>query len=153
MPEEPSASSKETTVVKTQKSGDTPPIKEEKTLPVPEKTTPVATQSKPYVRPPVVNHGKAILDFLESRHTGQFIKINDFLKSLYPVPNGKEKPAWEDQGNMRRLQKTLMDLSANEGVLFLNLNHTRLGDNYHDGEERRRKDYNIADLTIEARLP
>jgi hypothetical protein len=134
-----------------------PPVIQTEKIEATPLTTPIPgspSQTKTaYVRPVVRTHGEAIIEYLQSHHTGQFINLTDFLKSLYPTVVGNEKPAWVHQGNMRKLQKTLMDLYANDGVVFKNPNYTRLGDNYHDGEERRRRDYNFIDLPIEAKLP
>lgn len=99
-----------------------------------------------------LSHDKRIFAFLESRHTGDFIKLNDFLKSLYPLPKPNEKPAWKNQGAMRKLRQDLLSMRDRGEIVFSNTNAERLGDNYHAGEERRRFDYNIGDLIIEAKL-
>lgn len=97
-------------------------------------------------------HHQRILAFIESRHTGDFIKLNDFLKSLYPLPKPNEKPAWQNQGVMRKLRQDLLAMRDRGEIVFSNMNPERLGDNYHVGEQRLRRDYNIGDLNIEAKL-
>lgn len=99
-----------------------------------------------------LSHDRRILSFLESRHTGDFIKLSDFLKSLYPLPKANEKPAWQNQGVMRKLRQDLMAMRDRREIVFSNTNAERLGDNYHVGEQRLRRDYNIGDLNIEAKL-
>lgn len=97
-------------------------------------------------------HEKRILSYLESRHTGDYVKLNDFLKSLYPIPKPNERPQWQTQGAMRKLRQDLLAMRDRGEIVFSNNNAERLGDNYHVGEQRIRKDYNIGDLIIEAKL-
>jgi hypothetical protein len=99
-----------------------------------------------------LSHEKRILAFLEGRYTGDFIKLNDFLKSLYPIQKPPMPQLWTNQGAMRKLKQDLMAMKDRGEIVFSNNNHERLGDNYHVGEERRRRDYNIGDLVIEAKL-
>lgn len=97
---------------------------------------------------------KRILHFLES-HGGYdgFVKLNDFLKTFYPLPKMKEPPLWANQGEMRSLRNLLRTMKDNNEIVFSGNNYDRLGENYHTNPERLRKDYSIADLIIEARLP
>ena len=99
-----------------------------------------------------LSHEKRIYSYLESRHTGDFVKLNDFLKSLYPIPKPNERPQWQTQGAMRKLRQDLLAMRDRGEIVFSNNNAERLGDNYHVGEQRIRKDYNIGDLIIEAKL-
>jgi hypothetical protein len=158
---------KETPVIETE---SIEPIQEEKKEPVIEtetlvgfsnlvKTDEVISKTVPIADAPnrpendrKLSHEKRILAYIESRHTGDFIKLNDFLKSLYPLPKLNEKPSWQHQGAMRKLRQDLMAMRDRGEIVFSNTNPERLGDNYHVGEERRRKDYNIGDLIIEAKL-
>lgn len=120
-----------------------------------DKTFPINEKVQGEVKPESdrkLTHEKRILAYLESRHTGDFIKLNDFLKSLYPLPKPHEKPLWQNQGVMRKLRQDLMAMKDRGEIVFSNTNHERLGDNYHVGEERKRRDYNIGDLVIEAKL-
>jgi len=95
-----------------------------------------------------------LVHFLES-HGGDkgFVKINDFLKTFYPVPAGKEPPLWTNQGEMRSLKALLRTMKENGQVVFNGNSWERLGDNYHTDGEKLRRDYSVADIIIEARLP
>jgi hypothetical protein len=95
-----------------------------------------------------------LVHFLQS-HGGyeRFVEINDFLKTFYPVPDGKEPPLWSNQGEMRGLKGLLRTMKEQGKIVFNGNNWERLGDNYHTDAEKLRKDYNISDVVIEARLP
>lgn len=95
-----------------------------------------------------------IIAFLES-HGGYdgFVKLNDFLKTFYPLPKGREPALWTNQGEMRSLKHLLKSMKEAGEIIFSNTNYERLGDNYHTTPERLRRDYNISDLVIEARFP
>lgn len=140
-------------VIETEDLSGIPIIQPEEIAPVIEKKDPIA--ESPAIAPAMdkkLPHEKRIYSYLESKHTGDFVKLNDFLKSLYPIPKPNERPQWQTQGAMRKLRQDLLAMRDRGEIVFSNNNAERLGDNYHVGEQRIRKDYNIGDLIIEAKL-
>jgi hypothetical protein len=116
------------------------------------------TKAPEQVTPPELDRklpkAQRLIHFLES-HGGYdgFVKINDFLKTFYPIPKMKELPLWTNQGEMRSLKHLLRTMKEEGKIVFNGNNWERLGNNYHTDGEKLRRDYNISDIVIEARLP
>jgi hypothetical protein len=79
----------------------------------------------------------------------EFVKFNDFLKSLYEIPKFNEPPVYMNKGEMKRLRKLLDTMQAN-GDLEVK-GHEKLGTHYYEGEQQYTKFYHIGNLTIEAK--
>lgn len=45
-----------------------------------------------------------IAAFVENRGGEVFVKLNDFLKSLYPLPRFNEPPVWLQQGSNKQIR-------------------------------------------------
>lgn len=122
--------------------------------PEPPKSEPVVTP-KEVVAPPYrkemdtkLSHEERILAYLESR--SGFVKINDFLKSLYPIPKQNSPVAWMDQGNMKRLRVLIEKMQA-EGKIEISANsHDKLGRPYYpDDTTLKTAYYHLGTVVIE----
>lgn len=88
-----------------------------------------------------------ILDFVESRGNVGEIKMNDFLKSLYPIlPN--TPPDYLQLGKSKELKKTLTDMQAAGNILIVNNAHLKLGQPYHEGVQQESKNHTILTVPI-----
>lgn len=121
--------------------------------PPPPPTTLSAPTSHPVIDPKLSLEDK-ILAFLNGR-TGSFVKINDFLKSLYSVPKLGETPWFANQQKNKSLRRTLQKLQAEGKVEFANNTFEKLGTHYYDTNdvEQKTKYHTIANLPIEAKIP
>ena len=96
------------------------------------------------------NHKDRIVLFLEGKKGT--VKLNDFIKSFWtPQPKILEQ-GWENQGNMRKLRKDLMELATEGKVKFANTLHERLGDAYWADNNPKTVYYNITNTPIEVDL-
>jgi hypothetical protein len=123
------------------------------------KTKPVkeVPKQEPEVRPEMdftKSHKERIMLFVLSRKTREFVRIDGFLKALFPQrPN--EKPGWNNQGNMKKLRQDLRELRAERKLEFSNNNFELLGAHFWrtDDPERKTRYHDGTDTVIEARLP
>jgi hypothetical protein len=90
-----------------------------------------------------------IVAFLEDKK--DFVKLNDFLKSLYPIPKMGEPPAYLDKGEMKRMRILLDNMQFHGKLEIKNNGHGQLGNHYYEGEQQYAKFYHIGNLTIEAK--
>jgi len=88
-----------------------------------------------------------ILNFIESRQPGE-IRMNDFLKSLFPVPKFGEPPLWTQKGESKRLRIVLDELQKQRLIQVVNNMHLKLGQFYHEGETQQTKHHNLNTVTI-----
>lgn len=102
---------------------------------------------------PRFSHKERIIAFLESRRGTGKIKLNDFLKSLYPLPKVGEKPHFTDQGKMKRLKKDLIELRSEGEISFINDSFERLGKaHFPDDTSGKTHYYDVSNLTIEVEI-
>lgn len=80
-----------------------------------------------------------------------YIKLNDFLKSLYPIPKFNEPPVYSDKGEMKRLRVLLDNMQSHGKLQIKNNGHSKLGSHYYEGEQQYARFYHIGNLTIEAK--
>lgn len=101
------------------------------------------------------SHEERILAFLEGRKTGDFVKLNDFLKSLYPLPKPGMLPQFTDQPTMKKLKHLFSKMQSEGKVVFSTNYFERLGKHYYDGTdvEQKTKYHNITTVPIEAKIP
>lgn len=78
----------------------------------------------------VLTMEEKILEFLKSRATGQFVRINDFLKSLYPISRNNEPIEWQKQTTMKNLRFILENMEKNRQLYFSNNAYQNLGKAY-----------------------
>lgn len=88
-----------------------------------------------------------ILAFVDSR-SGASIRLNDFLKSLFPLPKIAEPPKWLNQAESKKLRVLLGELQTKGLVKLADNRYTLLGRSYYFGAEQVQKHYSIADLEI-----
>lgn len=150
-------------VIKT-KEIDTPePIKEKSTAVMPTIETEIIEPDEPPVEVQAreaVNiilpadlkktHKERIISFLEGRRGAGRIKLNDFLKSLYPLLKAGEKPLFTDQRQMKRLKMDLMELRSAGEISFVNDSFERLGKaHFPDHATGKTHYFDITNLIIE----
>lgn len=98
-------------------------------------------------------HKERIIAFLESRKGAGRIKLNDFLKSLYPIPKVGEKPQFTDQGKMKKLKHDLIELRSAGEISFINDSFERLGKaHFPDTTTGKTHYYDVSNLTIEVEV-
>lgn len=95
-----------------------------------------------------------IMAFVESRGTEKFVRLDGFLRALYP-PRINEKPGHLNQGNMIALKNDLRELQKGRRLVFANNSFEQLGKHYWEtgDPERKTKYHNVTTLAIEVRLP
>lgn len=131
------------------------PQPESITEPVIEEQKTVEELPKPVVKEEFISYPtlpekpfeERITEFLDSREGGE-IKMNDFLKSLYPVPMYGVPPEYLSQGSSRYLRKVLEDLQAAGKVTVLNNAHRRLGEHYYNDGTGVAAKHNISTIQI-----
>lgn len=101
---------------------------------------------------PRLSIGNRILAYLESRKSAEFIRLNDFLKSLYPLPKPGKPAGFENVQNMRFLRMALRQLKDDGKVVFANDSFERLGKHYYNGSAPETKYHNVLSVPIEAKI-
>lgn len=93
-----------------------------------------------------------IVRFLESR-IGGFVRINDFIKSLYPIPRMNEMPVYVNQGESKRLKGMLEKMKSDGTIKIEADSHLRLGSFYYpDGQTLKTHYHNINTIEIRCGL-
>lgn len=92
-----------------------------------------------------------ILAYMESRKMGE-VRLNDFLKSLWPTGKFNEPPQWTNQGQNKYL-RAVLDKMVQEGkIKIANDMHKRLGHFYYDGDNPETKYHNLSTIPISASM-
>lgn len=91
-----------------------------------------------------------IINFLESRGDGEFV-INDFLKSLYPIPTYNMPAEYLRQGESKALKGLLTKMQAEGKISFVDNSYQKLGQFYYEGGDTQTKHYNILNVKIIAK--
>jgi hypothetical protein len=92
-----------------------------------------------------------IIQFLDSRDAGE-IKLNDFLKSLYPLPRFNEPPQWLQQSVSRQLKALLEGMQQSGDIKVINDTHRQLGAAYYpDTTTGRQHHHNLNTMPIMVR--
>ena len=81
----------------------------------------------------------------------EFVKLNDFLKSLYEIPKFNEPPVYIHKGEMKRMRILLDNMQSHGKIQIKDNGHGKLGNHYYEGEQQYAKFWHIANLTIEAK--
>ncbi len=92
-----------------------------------------------------------IVDYISSRKGVQRLRLNDFLKSLYPVVFTDPQLGWKSQNGSKTI-KGLLSKMQDEGILKIsNDRHKMLGKFYYkDGQpETQHHDLDSIELLIE----
>jgi hypothetical protein len=88
-----------------------------------------------------------LVKFVENS-TDKLVKLNDFLKSLYPAAAHNEPPLWKQQIVSRQIKLMLMKMENNGLIKIVNNVHSELGNPYFKGEEQRAAHYDIDTLQL-----
>lgn len=99
-----------------------------------------------------LTHEERIVGFLYARKTMQAVRLNDFLKSLYPMPEQNAPPTWKDQGAMKRLRVLLDNMQSHGQLKIQNNRHAELGKHYFKGTEKFAAFYDLDSTEIFASL-
>lgn len=93
------------------------------------------------------------LDAFLAKKKGTTVRLNDFLKSLYPVPVMGARPRWEDQGEMKRLRVLLANYSATGKIEVSNNLYQQLGTFYYgESADPVTKYHNLATIILETKV-
>lgn len=92
-----------------------------------------------------------ILDFLTKKGSGGFVRLNEFLKSTYPVPKAHEQAAWLAPSESKAIKALLAKLE-NEGQITVHKNYLKLGTNFYSGVEQKRGTYDLNSVLITAKM-
>lgn len=88
-----------------------------------------------------------IINFIDSREFGG-IRINDFLKSLYPIQKGNTPPIWLQQAKSKEL-RVLLDKMQDEGkISIINNKHKLLGTHYYPDTTTMKTHYHNLNTVI-----
>lgn len=133
-------------------SAPEPPVVVE-VVPEVKEAAPIVEEVKPVVRPEMdfrLSHKERIIAFMEGKKGT--IRLNDFLKSLWPISKPPIPPAITDQANMRKLRVDLLELQK-EGKFKLSASINRLGKaHFPDQTTLRTHYYDLTNLIIEAEV-
>jgi hypothetical protein len=128
------------------------------TQPVHDPAAPVVEAAKVVtpVRPEMnqaLSHKERITHFLESKKGAGKLKINDFLKSLYPVSREQNIPGFTVQPNMKKLKLDLTQLKNEGKIVFVNDSFQQLGKAFFpDTITGKTSYYDLTNLTIEVEV-
>lgn len=93
-----------------------------------------------------------LVEFLKEKGKGDFVPINDFLKSAYGVPKPNETPEWMSKGEMKRMKIWLSELVAGRKISVNGNRHNQLGAHYYEGPQQYLRFYHLGNLQIQAKL-
>lgn len=94
-----------------------------------------------------------IINFLKSRNAVTFIRLNDFLKSLYPLPKNNEPFEWQQQTKMKTLRAIIDGMVVNKQIVTSTNSYLQLGKPYWPDDSTGKTHYHhIGSLVIEAKL-
>jgi len=141
---------------------ETPKVEEGVVEETPKSEEVKQTFAAPVSEPPKVFYNKEsdkslsmeerIEAFMESRSKGNYIRLNDFLKSLYPIPKQNEPPAWSNQVESKKIRNLLNKMQTEGKIFILNDIHLRLGKHhYPDANTMKTEYHSLANLIIEAK--
>jgi len=89
--------------------------------------------------------------YVESRGMVNWVKLNDFLKSLFPLPKYNEPPVWLEQGVNKQIRNMLNDMQAKGQITIQDNRHIRLGTPYYPDSTTLKTHYhNLNSVIIEA---
>lgn len=125
----------------------------------PEQTSPVPVAPPPKVELPyeqVAKQGfrEVFLSILKGRSTGEFIRVNDILKSFYPPVTANLPAAYQLQPAMKLLRSDLQALVADKKIEVLESKHLQLGRAWYNSqdEDPRTRYYHLGDILIDVKL-
>lgn len=128
---------------------DTPVLEIEEKEAVEEEKNEVVevVKEKQQVETAELSNEEKIISFIENA-VGSEVKLNDFIKSLYPLPTFTNPAIYLNQGESRKIRAMVSDMVA-KGQIFLKDNrYLQLGSGYYEGTEQKLKHYNITNVEI-----
>lgn len=133
---------------------ETPPeVKKEEPVIVAEKPIVVAAPIYNAAMDPKKSHKERIVAFLESRKGAGIVRLNDFLKSLYPLPKPNFPAEWTSQGAMKKLCHDLKELQGEGKVFFVSNHFERLSKaHFPDTTTGRTHYWDVSNLIIEVEI-
>lgn len=131
-------------------------VKEEILNEAPEvKPEPVVEIPKPVYRKELdknAPHNERIVAFIKSRGTNDFVPINDFLKSLFPLPLPGAQPEWKKQETSKYLKGLITRMVEAGEITVKNQYYQELGGPYYPDGQIETQYKTIATVLIEAKL-
>ena len=92
----------------------------------------------------------SILKYLDSKGEGEHL-LNDFLKSLYPIPKLNEPAIYLTQENSRYIRHVLENMQLECKINIVNDLHKRLGEHRYEPETGIAKRHNLSTVKIMAK--
>ncbi len=93
-----------------------------------------------------------IAAFVGRSGTVAYVKLNEFIKSLYPLPKYNEPPVWLSQPVSRQIRNLLTDMQSKGLITILDNRHARLGTAYYPDSTTLKTHYhNLNTVTLEAK--
>lgn len=108
-------------------------------------------EPEPVVQVEESSDEQKLLNFIDTRGISGDIRLNDFLKSLFPMPKFNEPPVWTQQNTSKYL-KGLLDKMVREGKLVISDNaHLKLGQFYYHGDSPQTQHHTLNTVNIVAK--
>lgn len=112
-------------------------------------------EPKPEPGPPPVpekelSREEKVLKFLTGKK--DYVKLNDFLKSLYPLPKLNEPPSWLQLGMSKELKGLLEGMQAEGKLDIADNRHNMLGKIYYEGDQQYTRHHNLSTVEIWAKI-
>ncbi len=108
-------------------------------------------EPQPVVQVEELSDEQKVLNFIDTRGISGDIRLNDFLKSLFPMPKFNEPPVWTQQNTSKYL-KGLLDKMVREGKLVISDNaHLKLGQFYYHGDSPQTQHHTLNTVNIVAK--
>ncbi len=124
----------------------------ETVTPEPEITEPTKEIIEPKIvtpinNTPIITEGMSdeekLLAYIDSRPNGE-VKLNDFLKSLFPIAKFNEPQVYLTQQS----SKTIKNLLNKLNLTIVNNEHEKLGKFYYDGDKTETQYHNLTTVSI-----
>lgn len=92
----------------------------------------------------------SVLKYLESKGEGEHL-LNDFIKSLFPIPKFNEPAIYLTQENSRYIRHVLENMQMEGKISIVNNLHKRLGEHWYEPETHIAKRHNLSTVKIVAK--
>lgn len=116
----------------------------------PEAMLPILKAEPPVIKKQITKE-EAIVDFVKTRSNGSWIKINDFIRSLYPLRRPGDAEPWLEMGENKRIKLMLCQLVEAGEVEISQNRHQQLGKGFYVEPDMKLQHYNINNLILEAK--
>ena len=92
----------------------------------------------------------SILKYLDSKGEGDHL-LNDFLKSLFPIPKFNEPAIYLTQENSRYIRHVLDNMQLESKISIVNNSHRKLGAHWYEEGTGVAKKHNLLTVKIVAK--